>query len=118
MLHASIEIIITNEAGITSTAKINGIAVSEGLISMKQWMETQRVLVPSPEPAGGLLPGTSSRPRYANEAHMVLSHTTKLLQSLIAESPNAQTKAELEDIVARTAAVTAKRKILLDALAR
>ena len=113
---AQITITVTDDAGVAVSAQIAGIAVTEGLASMRRWMETQRVLVPPAVPVDPPIPEPVFAPMYANEAQMVLSHTAKLLHVLIEESPDAVTKAELEDITARAAAVAAKRKLLLDAL--
>lgn len=121
---AQITITVTDDAGVAVSAQIAGIAVTEGLASMRRWMETQRVLVPPavpvdpqpPVPEDPPIPEPVFAPMYANEAQMVLSHTAKLLHVLIEESPDAATKAELEDIAARTAVVVAKRKLFLDAL--
>ena len=101
---AKIQVEVTLEDGTKQVAKISGIPASAGLDSLEQFLATQVDVV-----------GEVSVPRYTDVADLVKKHVIKLLQEIAPKFPSAQTKADVDEIEAKIAALEAKRKALFDA---
>jgi len=104
---ASIVIRVTDDAGNLTTAKITGTAASAGLDSLTQWMATQTTCTTANPPV--------CTPKYENAAELTKAHLISLLESIVSQYPSAATQADVAELVARKAALEAKRKQLFDA---
>jgi hypothetical protein len=101
---AKIQIEITDDAGVKVTSKISGTPASAGLDSLSQFMATQVDTV-----------GNVSTPKYTDVADLVKKHIIKLLQDIAPKFPSDQTKADVDEIQAKIAALNAKRDALFAA---
>ena len=104
---ASIVIRVTDDAGNLTTAKITGNAASAGLDSLTQWMATQTTCDSATPPV--------CTPKYANAAELTKAHLISLLESIVSQYPSSATQAEVAELVAKKAALDAKRKALFEA---
>lgn len=104
---AKIVINVTDDAGNVVSAKITGAAASAGLDSLTQWMATQTTCDTATPPA--------CTPKYANAAELTKAHLISLLESIVSQFPSAATTADVAELVAKKAALEAKRKALFDA---
>lgn len=101
---AKILIEVVLEDGTKQVAKISGIPATAGLDSLEQFLATQVDVV-----------NEVSVPRYDNVADLVKKHVIKLLREIAPKFPSTQTKADVDEIEAKIAALEAKRKALFDA---
>lgn len=101
---AKIQIEVTDDAGIKTISKISGIPASAGLDSLEQFLATQTDIVDN-----------IVVPRYDNVADLVKKHVIKLLREIAPKFPSAQTKADVDEIEAKIAALAAKREALFNA---
>lgn len=104
---AKIVINVTDDAGNVVSAKITGTAASAGLDTLTQWMATQTTCTTANPPV--------CTPKYENAAEVTKSHLISLLESIVGQFPSAATKAAVDDIEARKAALQTARKALFDA---
>jgi hypothetical protein len=102
----SIVIRVTDSAGVLTTAKITGAPAAAGLDTLTQFLATQVDCAGTPQVC---------TPRYTDAADLVKKHLVKLLEEIAPKFPSAQTKADVDDIDAKIAALAAKRKALFDA---
>jgi hypothetical protein len=103
---AKIVINVTDESGVVTSAKITGVPASAGLDTLTQFLATQVDCTGQPQVC---------TPRYDNAADLVKKHLIKLLEEIAPKFPSAQTKADVDEIDAKIAALAAKRKQLFDA---
>lgn len=101
---AKIQIEVTDDLGVKTISKISGVPASAGLDSLNQFMATQTDTVDG-----------VSVPKYDGAADFVKKTVIRILQDIAPKFPSAQTKADVDDISAKIAALEAKRKSLFDA---
>jgi len=101
---AKIQIEITLEDGTKQVAKISGVPASAGLDSLTQFLATQV------DNVAGV-----STPRYTDVADLVKKHVIRLLREIAPKFPSEQTKADVDEIAAKIAALEAKRTALFEA---
>lgn len=101
---AKIQIEITLEDGTKQVAKISGIPATAGLDSLTQFLATQVDTV-----------GEVSVPRYENVADLVKKLVVKFLREIAPKFPSSQTKADVDEIEAKIAALKTKRDALFAA---
>jgi hypothetical protein len=102
----SIIIRVTDSAGVLTTAKITGVPAAAGLDTLTQFLATQVDCAGTPQVC---------TPRYENAADLVKKHLIRLLEEIAPKFPSAATKADVDEITAKIAALKAKRKALFDA---
>lgn len=124
---ASIVIRVTEVDGTLHVAKITGQPAAAGLEILKAWMATQQVCTPVPAvqevrdvdgnvTTPGVPASQNCVPKYANPAEVPKASTIAILEQLIDRGyTSSATKADTDEIAAKTAALKAKRKALLDA---
>ena len=103
---AKILITITDNAGNSIGAKISGTPAAAGLDTLTQFLATQVDCTGTPQVC---------TPRYTDSADLVKKHLIRLLEELAPKFPSSQTKADVDEIDAKIAALAAKRKALFDA---
>ena len=104
---AKIVINVTDGSGVVTTAKITGIPASAGLDTLKQWMATQVVCDAATPPV--------CTPKYASPAEATREFIIAPIEQLAPKFPSAVSKADVDEIDAKIAALQAKRKALFDA---
>lgn len=102
----SIVIRVTDSDGVLTTAKITGVPAAAGLDTLTQFLATQVDCTGTPQVC---------TPRYENAADLVKKHLIRLLEEIALKFPSAATKADVDEIDAKIAALAAKRKQLFDA---
>jgi len=100
----SIVIRVTDSAGVLTTAKITGIPAAAGLDTLTQFLATQTDVVDN-----------IVVPRYENVADLVKKLVVKFLREIAPKFPSSQTKADVDEIEAKIAALEAKRDALFAA---
>ncbi len=101
---AKIQIEVTDDLGVKTIAKISGVPATAGLDSLNQFIATQVDTVEG-----------VAVPRYADVADLVKKHVIGLLKEIAPKFPSAQTKADVDEIEAKIAALNAKRDALFAA---
>jgi len=91
---------------ILTTAKITGAPAAAGLDTLTQFLATQVDCAGTPQVCTA---------RYEHAADLVKKHLIKLLEEIAPKFPSAQTKADVDEIDAKIAALAAKRRALFDA---
>lgn len=104
---ASIVIRVTDDAGTLYVAKITGTPASAGLDTLKQWMATQTICDTANPPV--------CTPKFTDAADAAKEMIVGKMESLAPQFPSAQSKADVEEIDTKIAALQAKRKQLFDA---
>lgn len=101
---AKIQIEITLEDGTKQVAKISGPPATAGLDSLTQFMATQVEVVDG-----------VSAPKYADAADFFKRNVVSILKEIAPRFPSAQTKADVDEIEAKIAALQSKRDALFAA---
>jgi len=97
---------VTDDSGQQVSAKITGVPASAGLDSLTQFLATQVDCTGTPQVC---------TPRYGNVADYAKKLLIKALEEIAPKFPSASTKADVDEIDAKIAALQAKRKALFDA---
>jgi hypothetical protein len=103
---ASIVIRVVDDAGVLTTAKITGVPASAGLDTLAQFIATQQDCTGQPQVC---------TPKYADGADFVKKLLLSTVEQIAPKFPSAATKADVDEITAKIAALEAKRKQLFDA---
>ena len=119
------------KAGVESVAKISGIPAAAGIEVIEKWAATQTVCVMVPfvpevpatvvngvvtVPAVPAVPSVQAcTPKFANVAEVGKEFIVGQAEGLAAQFPSSASKAEVDDVAARQAALEAKRRALFAA---
>lgn len=106
MPKAKIVFSVTDDSGQQVSAKITGVPASAGLDTLTQFLATQVDCTGTPQVC---------TPRYSDAADYAKKLLIKALEEIAPKFPSASTRADVEEIDSKIAALQAKRKALFDA---